>query len=196
MSLGQCLKVAAGEGMSLVGLLIGDPARKDVVVEIHIERARKARKKVDLPALKARLQHAIEKPVSLKSVADEFDVSTELVRRHFPELVTELTRLFEDIKLAQFREVRLRAFDEVEQVLLTLWRQGQTPTIRNVQKLTGATWFPSSLKSRIFNSLRTEFGWVPPQYPENLEFSRAMLCKIGHARIRLRAAMSLEEGAK
>lgn len=129
MSLGQCLKVAAGEGMSLVGLLIGDPTRKDVVVEIHIERARKARKEVDLPALKARLQRAIDRPVPLKSVADEFEVSTELVRRHFPELVTKLTRLFEDLKFAQFWEVRLRAFEEVEHVLLTLWRQGRTPPL-------------------------------------------------------------------
>ena len=189
MSLGHSLKLAAATGIPLLGLLTGDLTRKDVEIQIDIERARKAQKVVNLSAIKERLQRAIETPVTLKKVADEFDVSTEFVRRHFPELVAEMKNLFGDLKVKNLSVMRSKDLQEVESVLLSLWRQNKTPSIRNAGLETGVLWYPSSLKARIFNELRTELGWKSPETKGYLEFSPAMRYRINYSRYRIRNAM-------
>lgn len=194
MSLGHSLKVAAATGISLVGFLTGDLMRADIVVEIDIERARKRHKEVNLGDLHKRLQQAIETPTTLKKVADEFEVSTEFVRRHFPELAAEMIKLFADVKSEDLWTVRKKVFQEVESVLLTLCSQNQPLTIRNAGLVSGVIWFPTSLQARIFNELRTALGWKTLGNPETLEFGPPMKFRINNSKQRLRNATEQAKG--
>lgn len=163
-ALAQYLKIAASEGFTLVGLMSGDLSKVAPSIDARLEKCRKPRKAIDFPAVKARLLQAMEMPIPLQHVADEFDVTTELLRRRFPEESAEIVKLFSELQQKEFTSVRRIAFEDAESVLFQLWITRKPLTHRNAGILTGSTWYPSALRSRIFKALR---GVLDPRFEDD-----------------------------
>ena len=166
LALPQYLKIAASEGFTLVGLMTGDLSKVAFRIDAQLEKCRKPVKQIDFQAIKVRLLEAIEIPVPLQHVADQFDVTTELLRRRFPEESAELVNLFRELQQHEFREVRRKAFNDAESVLFQLWIDRKSLTHRNAGILTGSIWYPSAIRSRIFKALR---GVLDPSFQDEPE---------------------------
>ncbi len=182
LALPQYLKIAASEGFTLVGLMTGDLSKVACRIDAQIEKCRKPVKKLDFPAIKARLLEAMDLPIPLQHVADEFDVTTELLRRRFPEESAEIVDLFKELQQSEFREVRRKAFHDAESTLVQLWIARKPLTHRNASILTGSTWYPSAVRSRIFKALR---GVLDPRYQDDHECMFYLAYLLGHAKTRL-----------
>ncbi|WP_395055116.1 TniQ family protein [Polaromonas sp.] len=182
-ALPQYLKIAASEGFTLVGLMTGDLTKAAASIDAQLEKCRKPLKDIDFPAVRARLLEAMDLPIPLQHVAAEFDVSTELLRRRFPEESAEIVKLFSELQRSEFREVRRKAFHDAESVLLQLWIARKPLTHRNAGILTGSTWYPSAVRSRIFKALR---GVLDPRLQDDQpECTRHLALHIGQAKTRL-----------
>lgn len=182
-ALAQYLKIAASEGFTLVGLMSGDLSKVAPSIDARLNKCRKPLKDIDFPAVKARLLQAMEIPIPLQHVADEFDVTTDLLRRRFPEESAELVKLFSEFQKIVFEEVRRKAIREAESVLFQLWSSGKPLTNRNAGILTGSTWYPSALRSRIFKALR---GVLDPRFEdEQPECMPYLAYLIANAKIRV-----------
>lgn len=182
LALPQYLKIAASEGFTLVGLMTGDLSKVAFRIDAQLEKCRKPLKEIDFPAVKARLLEAMDLPIPLQHVADEFDVTTELLRRRFPEESAEIVNLFRELQQSEFREVRRKAFHDAESVLFQLWIARKPLTHRNAGILTGSTWYPSAVRSRIFKALR---GVLDPSFQDDPECMPHLAYLIGQAKTRL-----------
>lgn len=186
LSLGGYTKLAAAEGWSLVGLLSADLVRVGDAVQIVIPRGRRIRQRIDPEAIRSRLVQAIEKPVSLGCIANDLGVSRALLSRQYKELSLEVSQKLSSLRRGAIQDVRDRALEDAESTLLKLWAAGKSVTLRNAREITGSSWLPASLRSRIFGQLRTEFGANAMYLPAINAFGEEMLSAIDSCRKKIR----------
>lgn len=156
-SLPCLLDMCASEGFELAKLLMGDLARTAWPPEVRPERQRRQFKYHDHRVIEEALRHAIDTGASISSVAERLGVDVSTLARH-EELYAWLRDRNQALNQQLHADAQRAAVAEAEQVVLTLSRQGQTPTLRNASDATGSRWYPAQLRAVALHALRLRMG--------------------------------------
>ena len=189
LSLGGYLKLSACGGWSLVGLLAADLTQEEKPRRISVGRGRPERRAIDYNDMRHRLERAIDESTPLAHVTRELHVSRKLLRTRYPELCDVVSRRTNERHIEKQNSLQDDAIRQAETTLLTLKRLHKTSTLRNAREVTGESWFPSELRSRIFGTLRTVIDGVESRSLHRYELGERMVAAIALAQKRIRAAL-------
>jgi hypothetical protein len=157
ISLSILLDIAASEGFSLSGLLLGDLSRVAHPPEVEPVRNRRPTKRLNHFVVESALKAAIADGVSIQELATELRVDPGTLARH-----EELYGQLRDLNQIRNRELQAASYRtailEAEQTLLSLIRIGRTPSLRNAAVLTQKPWWPAQLKSVALLAMRAQLG--------------------------------------
>jgi hypothetical protein len=157
ISLAILLDMAASEGFTLAKMLQGDLARVSLHTEVEPTRPRRPMRRVDHLLVESATKAALIEERSIPELAAELQVdpSTLARREHLYGHLRDRSQWRNRERLASCRE---RAIAQAEHVLLSLVRNGQTPSLRNASVMTGQPWRPSQLRAIALQMLRMQLG--------------------------------------
>lgn len=157
ISLAVLLDIAASEGFSLAKMLQGDLARVSRPAGVEPTRARRPTKRLNHFLVESALKAAIAEERSIQDVAGELQVDPSTLARH-EVLYSRLRDRSRERNRERQTAAHKSAVAQAEDVLVSLVRSGQTPSLRNASALTGQPWRPSQMRAIALQTLRMQLG--------------------------------------
>jgi hypothetical protein len=157
LSLAIFLDIAASEGFSLAKMFQGDLSQARWGNTVEPTRQRRFKRRLDHYVLSTALENALSNGGTIRQVAADLAVDPSTLARH-ADLYGQLRdRNQERLKQEQAR-IHTEAVGQAEEVLLSLLRREQPPTLRNASGVTGNRWLPSQLRSIALQTIRARLG--------------------------------------